>query len=149
MGKPFVPPRFVVEIAWRVHRLIARRGPGRGLWEPGQKNAWGALTLTSTGRRSGEARDAILGYLVDGERLHTLAMNGWGEGHPAWWWNLRAEPRARVTMSDGSSHAVVARAAKGEERERVRAEWIRIEPGLAPLAERRSTPTEVVVLTPV
>lgn len=38
----------------------------------------------------------ILGYLEDGPNLVTLAMNGWQEGHPAWWLNLRARPEAVV-----------------------------------------------------
>lgn len=142
----FVPPRFVVTTAWRIHRAIARRGPGRGLWEPGTKNAWGALALTTTGRRSGAARDAIVGYLVDGDALHTLAMNGWGEGHPAWWLNLRAAPCARVTMPDGSARDVVAHRAEGEERDRLWRAWSAIEPHLDDLAARRATPTDVVVL---
>ncbi|GAB2511519.1 hypothetical protein GCM10027064_06410 [Microbacterium petrolearium] len=53
---PFVPPRWFVTTAWRVHRAIARRGPGRGLWTTEDKRGWGSLTLTTRGRRSGEPR---------------------------------------------------------------------------------------------
>ncbi|WP_221584875.1 nitroreductase/quinone reductase family protein [Microbacterium sp. G2-8] len=143
---PFIPPRVVVTTAWKVHRAIARRGPGRGLWHPGERNTWGALVLTTTGRRSGERRPAIVGYLEDGDRLHTLAMNGWGEGHPAWWRNLLADPRATVTLPDGSVEDVIAHRADGDEHARLWAEWLRIEPGSAALAARRTTPTDVVVL---
>ncbi|MGO2189057.1 MAG: nitroreductase/quinone reductase family protein [Microbacterium gubbeenense] len=144
--KPFVPPRFVVTTAWRIHRLIARRGPGRGLWFPGEKNTWGALKITTTGRRSGQPREAILGYLVDGDDLHTLAMNGWGEGRPAWWINLGADPRARVMLKDGSTFEAVAHRAEGADYERLWAAWCDQEPGLADLAAARTTPTDVVVL---
>ncbi|WP_110589900.1 nitroreductase/quinone reductase family protein [Microbacterium suaedae] len=144
--KPFVPPRFVVSTAWRIHRAIARRGPGRGLWEPGARNAWGALTLTTTGRRSGDPRIAIVGYLDDGDALHTLAMNGWREGHPAWWLNLQSDPRARVAMPDGSAHDVVAHRATDAERDRLWREWQRIDPQIDDLAARRTTPTDIVVL---
>ncbi|UFU06352.1 nitroreductase/quinone reductase family protein [Ruania halotolerans] len=147
-SKPFVPPRWFVQTAWKVHRAIARRGPGRGLWEPGQRNAWGALALTTLGRRSGQARTVIVGYLTDGDRLHTLAMNGWGEGHPAWWFNLRALPEATITLPDGSTRAVVAHRAAGGERERLWAQWGALVPGLDGLAAGRSTPTDVVILTP-
>jgi hypothetical protein len=44
----------------------------------------------------------ILGYFEDGENLVTMAMNGWGEGEPAWWLNLQAHPDARVELADGS-----------------------------------------------
>lgn len=144
---PFVPPRWFVTTAWRVHRLIARRGPGRGLWTPSDKRGWGTLKLTTRGRRSGEPRLAILGYLEDGDDLHTLAMNGWGEGHPAWWLNLKAEPRATVTLSDGSTREVVARKATGAERDHLWAEWRKVDKGLDELAARRATPTDVVVLS--
>ncbi|WP_456284193.1 nitroreductase family deazaflavin-dependent oxidoreductase [Microbacterium sp. JZ101] len=145
-SQPFVPPRFVVTTAWRIHRAIARRGPGRGLWRPGGREPWGSLALTTLGRRSGQERLAIVGYLEDGEDVHTLAMNGWGEGHPAWWLNLRAEPRASVTMPGGASHVVEAHRAEGAERDRLWAQWLAIEPQLEQLAARRTTPTDVVVL---
>ena len=45
-------------------------------------------------------------------------MNGWGEGEPAWWLNLQAAPDTTVDLADGP-RAVRARAAAGEERERL------------------------------
>jgi len=36
--------------------------------------------------------------------------------HPAWWWNLVAEPNARVEVG-ATAHAVRAREAEGDERE--------------------------------
>lgn len=54
----------------------------------------------------------ILGYVEDGRNLVTLAMNGWGEGEPAWWLNLQAHPQARVQLTDGTRQ-VVAHAATG------------------------------------
>lgn len=148
-AKPFVPLRWIVRTAWRVHRGIAARGPGRGLWLPGERHPWGALTLITVGRRSGEERRAIVGNLTEGETLHTLAMNGWGEGHPAWWLNLQADPRARVMLSDGSVRDVVAHRAVGEERDRLWAAWTAVEPHHIASADHRSTPTDVVVLDPV
>ena len=41
------------------------------------------MRLTTIGRRSGQERSVILGYIEDGPNLVTLAMNGWGEGEPA------------------------------------------------------------------
>lgn len=148
--KPFTPPKLVLDIAWGIHRRIARRGPGRGLWEPGTKrgDSWGALTLITTGARSGEERRAIVAFHIDDGRFHLLAMNGWQEGHPAWWHNLAAEPAAEVERADGSRTAVVAHLADGEERERLWRVWSGQEPKLDELAAHRATPTDVVVLTP-
>ena len=40
------------------------------------------MRLTTVGRRSGQERSVILGYLDDGPNLVTLAMNGWGKESP-------------------------------------------------------------------
>jgi hypothetical protein len=74
-----------VHTAWRVHRALYRLGGGRFLWATSNKRGWGALRLTTIGRRSGQERSLIIGYLEDGPNLVALAMNGWDEGHPAWW----------------------------------------------------------------
>ncbi|MGO1410529.1 MAG: nitroreductase family deazaflavin-dependent oxidoreductase [Microbacterium sp.] len=145
--RPFVPPRFVIKTAWVIHRWLARRGTGRGLWKPGQRKAWGALALTTTGRSTGNPRTAIIAYLPDGaDRVYALAMNGWMEGHPAWWLNLKADPEASALFADGTRHTVAAAVAEGDERERLWAAWEENEPGLKDLASRRRTPTEIVIL---
>jgi deazaflavin-dependent oxidoreductase (nitroreductase family) len=137
-----------VTTAWKVHRGLYRLSGGkRFLWPPGGKRGWGALRLTATGRRSGEPRSVILGYLEDGPRLFTLAMNGWGEGDPAWWLNLRAHPDATVRTVEGE-RAVRAREAEGEERDRLWARFAEVDEGLDEFAKWRATPTPVVVLEP-
>jgi deazaflavin-dependent oxidoreductase (nitroreductase family) len=89
----------------------------------------------------------ILGYLEDGPNLVTLAMNGWGEGEPAWWLNLQAHPQVRVQLADGTRQ-VVAHAATGPERVRLWDRWRSLDENLDAEAARRSTPTAVVVLEP-
>ncbi|MFQ6172338.1 nitroreductase/quinone reductase family protein [Oryzobacter sp. R7] len=143
-----VPPRWVVTGAWRVHRAIYRVSGGRvGLWRP-KPGRWGTLRLTTTGRRSGQPRSVLLGYYEDGRNLVTMAMNGWGEGEPAWWLNLLANPEAEVEVR-GGTRRVRGRAAEGEERERLWARWREIDTQLDELAALRSTRTAVVVLEPL
>ena len=82
---PRLPPRWFIRLAWSVHRGVYRVFGGRvGLWRP-RANGWGTLRLTTTGRRTGRQRGVIIGYFEDGPNLVSLAMNGWGEGEPAWW----------------------------------------------------------------
>ena len=92
----------------------------------------------------------MIGYYEDGPNLVTLAMNGWGATEPAWWLNLQANPVAAVDLPGGSRH-VLARAASGEERERLWATF-RDYPGwgsdIGALAARRPTETAIVVLEP-
>ena len=144
---PRLPPRWFVRLAWSVHRGIYKVTGGRlGLWRP-KANGWGTLRLTSTGRRTGQERSVILGYIEDGPDLVTLAMNGWGEGEPAWWLNLRAHPDAKVGLV-GGERSVRGRAAVGDERSRLWARWREIDPNLDAYAELRSSETVVVVLEP-
>lgn len=144
---PRLPPRWFIVLAWKVHRALFRvTGGRRGLW-PARGKRWGALRLTTIGRRSGQERSVILGYFEDGPNLVTMAMNGWGEGEPAWWLNLQAHPQARVQLADGARQ-VVAHAAAGPERARL---WDRLrsaDENLDDYARRRSTQTAVVVLEP-
>ena len=49
-------------------------------------------------------------------------MNGWADAEPAWWLNLQARPDTIIELPDGP-RAVRARAAHGEERDRLWARW--------------------------
>ncbi len=144
---PWLPPRWFIRWFWFMHRRVYRLTRGRmGLWRP-KPDGWGAARLTTTGRRSGLERSVIVGYFEDGPNLVTMAMNGWGEGEPAWWLNLQAHPDARVDLVDGPRD-VTGRAAGGEERERLWARWREIDKKLDAYAARRSGTTAVVVLEP-
>jgi len=143
-----VPPRWFVRSFWSAHRCFYRLTRGRwGLWRP-KPGRWGALRLTTIGRRSAQERSVILGYFEDGPNLVTMAMNGWSSGEPAWWLNLQAHPEARVDLV-GGGHAVRGRAAVGEERARLWARWQEIDKNLDAYAALRSTETAVVVLEPI
>ena len=92
----------------------------------------------------------MVGYFEDGPNLVTLAMNGWGTAEPAWWLNLQASAAATVDIA-GGTRAVRARAAVGEERERLWATF-RDYPGwgsdLGGLTAQRPGETAIVVLEP-
>ena len=149
-GTPWLPPRWFIYCAWKVHRAIyLLTGGRRGLSipKPGQ---FGLMRLTTVGRRSGKERAVILGYYEDGQNLVTLAMNGWGEGEPAWWLNLLAQPAASVELK-GGARLVRAYAASGEERARLWTgfnEYSGWGAGIDAYAKRRSSETAVVVLEP-
>lgn len=144
---PRLPPRWVIRLAWSVHRGIYRFTGGRiGLWRP-RAGRWGALRLTTNGRRSGLQRSVILGYVEDGPNLVTMAMNGWGDGEPAWWLNLQAHPDASVHLA-GGPRLVRGRAAVGAERSRLWARWRAMDANLDGYAAMRSSQTAVVILEP-
>jgi deazaflavin-dependent oxidoreductase (nitroreductase family) len=145
---PRVPPPWFVHTAWRVHRALYKLSGGRFLWTPANKRGWGALRLTTVGRKTGKERSVIVGYLEDGPNLVLLAMNGWDEGHPAWWRNLEAQPDAVVRLSGEAARPVHARRVEGEVRDRLWQQWVAVQPDLDAYAARRSTETPVIVLEP-
>lgn len=101
----------------RIHRLAMRLTGGRLGW-----NLAGmpVIELTTTGRRSGQPRVALLtsplqvddGYVI-------VASRGGDPQHPAWFVNLRADPRVRVVLDGGAPQPAHARVATPDER----AEW--------------------------
>jgi F420H(2)-dependent quinone reductase len=142
-----LPPRWFIRFAWIAHRRLHEWTGGRlGLWRP-KPGDWGAMSLTTTGRRTGRPRAVILGYLEDGPNLVTLAMNGWDPAEPAWWLNLQAHPDATARLVDGPRQ-VAARAAEGDERERLWARFREVTRNLDAYAARRPRGTAVVILEP-
>jgi len=142
-----LPPRWFVLLFWHAHRAVLRSTGGRvGLWRP-KSDGWGALRLTTTGRRSGQPRQVVVGYFEDGPNLVTMAMNGWGAGEPAWWLNLQADPDAVAQTRDGTRR-VRAHRAQGPERERLWSRWGEIDKNLDAYEARRGSETAVVVLEP-
>jgi F420H(2)-dependent quinone reductase len=144
-----LPPRWFIRTFWTVHRAILRLTGGRLGLRRATDTRWGMMRLTTVGRRSGERRQAVLGYFEDGPNLVTMAMNGWGDPEPAWWLNLQANPDTTVELADGR-RAVHGRAATPEERPRLWSRWGEYdgEANLATWASRRSRETAVVILEP-
>jgi deazaflavin-dependent oxidoreductase (nitroreductase family) len=143
-----MPPRWFVRTFWAAHRTAFRiTGGRRGLWLP-KPGKWGALRMTTTGRKTGKERSVILGYYEDGPNLVTMAMNGWAQPEPAWWLNLQAHPEAWVQLKNGERR-VRGRAAQGEERERLWKSWYDYGDDVDAYATLRPTETAVVVLEPL
>lgn len=93
-----------------MHRAMAKVSGGK--WHPGA-----AIILTTTGAKSGEPRQTPLEMIPrdDGSYL-VVASNFAGESHPAWSWNLIANPDATV-LRGGEERAVKAVLLEGEARE--------------------------------
>jgi deazaflavin-dependent oxidoreductase (nitroreductase family) len=73
------------------------------------------LLLTTTGRKSGEARTAPVLYLADADRFVVINTNAGNAKTPAWSLNLRANPEAEVEVGR-KRFEVRSRLAEGEER---------------------------------
>ena len=143
-------PRWLVRTIWVLHRAALRATGGRwGLREPAA-GRWGTLRLTTTGRRTGRERVAILGYLADGEAFLVPAMNGWADPEPAWFLNLVAGPKATVVLPDGREIQVTARVAPEDQRRELWARFVAL--GTAAYSDanaaQRARPTQIAILEP-
>jgi deazaflavin-dependent oxidoreductase (nitroreductase family) len=148
--KPPQVPRWLVRTIWIGHRAAYSLTRGRFGLRPATSSQWGTLRLTTVGRRSGQRRVAIVGFIEDGRNIVSPAMNGWADPEPAWWLNLQADPDATVELPDGSSRAVTARAATGDERARLWAKFLDLRSSAFTDASAalRSRETAIVVFEP-
>lgn len=111
-----------------IDRVIGRLTKGRLVGVGGRDLP--SMLLTTTGRRSGQARTAPLLFAHDGDAFIVIGSN-WGQRHhPAWSGNLLAHPAATVTVG-GQQIAVRARLTQGEERQRLRTLLLRVWPAYA------------------
>jgi deazaflavin-dependent oxidoreductase (nitroreductase family) len=101
--------RITMKILGTLHRWLYRGSSGK--WG---RTFFGSpiLLLTTTGRRTGQPRTWPLTYLPEGERLIVIASNGGQPNHPAWYLNLRANPRVHAQVGD-RTHAMLAQEAQG------------------------------------
>ena len=135
---PKLPPVWFKHLFWRVHRFLYRFAGESVLWTPNSKRGWGAMYLTTIGRKSGRRRGVIVGYIEDGSIPVVLAMNGWDEGQPAWWLNVQAHPDVVIGLKGEPDRHVRARAVDGEERDRLWRLWAEVDDGLDAYADRKS-----------
>ena len=124
-------------------RLYRETGGEEGyLW-----NGAPSLLLTTTGRKTGEARTAPLIYARDGDDYLIVASVGGMPQHPAWYRNLQAEPKAQIQVK-ADVLDVVARTASDEEKPRLWAIVNEVWPNYEAYQARTDRVIPVVVLTP-
>ena len=75
------------------------------------------VTLTAVGAKSGEPRSVPLMAFPNGDNLFIIASNYGSSHHPGWYYNLRANPEATITIQ-GKAAKYIAHEAAGDERER-------------------------------
>jgi deazaflavin-dependent oxidoreductase (nitroreductase family) len=103
------------------------------------------LLLTATGAKSGRPHTTPLMYLADGDRLVVFATKGGAPTNPDWYWNLRANPVARVEVGP-ESYDVRARITSGDERDELYARQAETRPQFADYAARTTRTIPVVSL---
>ncbi len=75
------------------------------------------LKLTTTGRKSGEARTVMLTSPVQvGDAIVIVASKGGEDHHPAWYLNLVAKPEVQVEWQGGAAKPMIATVATNEQK---------------------------------
>jgi deazaflavin-dependent oxidoreductase (nitroreductase family) len=106
------------------------------------------LLLTTRGRRSGRLRRTALYYGRDGDRYVLVGSNGGSRRHPAWYFNVLADPNVLVQVK-AERFAAVARPATAAERPRLWELMTQIFPTYADYQQRSKRELPVVVVEPV
>ena len=100
-----------------IHRALLKVSGGRFGWEAAKMPV---LELTTTGRKSGQARSVMLtSPLQEGTTIVVVASRGGDDNHPAWFLNLRDNPDVQVSFKGAPKQRMRARAANPDERARM------------------------------
>jgi deazaflavin-dependent oxidoreductase (nitroreductase family) len=103
------------------------------------------LILTTQGARSGLPRESPLAFSRDGDRLVVVASKGGSPTHPAWYFNLVANPDVVVEVL-GERFEAKATVADGDEYERLYKQHADLMPGFWEYRRKTSRKIPVIVL---
>ncbi len=133
-----------MKVAGTLHRLLYRWSGGR----IGRTFRGGPiLLLTTRGRKTGRQWTWPLCYLVTGNELVLVASAGGAPRHPAWYLNLRANPRLSVQL-ENRTQTMLARTAEGSERAQLWERAVLQYPVCAAYQRKSGREIPVVILRP-
>ncbi len=112
-----MPSDAVLKSMNALHRAVLKLSFGHLGWDAGSMPV---LELTTTGRKSGEPRSVMLtSPLQEGSTIVVVASRGGDDTHPAWFLNLRDDPKVQVSYKGGARQPMVAHVADADERARL------------------------------
>lgn len=106
------------------------------------------LLLTTVGRKTGEERTTPLGYFMEDGNYIITASNAGRDIHPAWFHNLRANPRVRIEIKNQQLEAE-AEVATPEKRRALWSQLISLSPWYANYARKTTREIPLVLLHPL
>jgi deazaflavin-dependent oxidoreductase (nitroreductase family) len=142
------------EIPWIAEHIeLYKKDPAKAhMWDSAPLGGPGVLPtllLTTTGRKSGEARSLPLIYGEHGDAYVVIASKGGLPNHPVWFLNLEAKPECEL-MVGAKKVSARARVAEGDERAQIWQRMAKIYPPYDAYQESAGERTiPVVVLDPV
>jgi deazaflavin-dependent oxidoreductase (nitroreductase family) len=115
--RPDVPSDQFLKFMNRTHRVVIAVTAGR------VGRSFGGMPvveLTTTGRRSGQARTCMLtSPFQEGDRIYLVASRGGDDHHPAWFLNLRDNPEVTASVKGAPAATMQASVVGPEERARI------------------------------
>ena len=102
----------------------------------GQFEGFPLLILTSTGAKSGEPRENLIGYFDIDDKVYVVGSAAGRDASPAWVFNLRARPAVQVEIGPDPKRDVVARELPRADRDRVYAQVVERAPGFGEYEKR-------------
>ena len=136
--------RLLFKLVSAIHVFVYRLTGGKF---GGEIRGFQLLLLTTTGRKTGEKRTIPLGYFAHDGGYVIIGSNAGSDSHPAWFRNLRGQPRATIQVKK-RRFEVSAKTAQGDERRRLWARLMEVAPGYANYANRTSREIPLVILRP-
>jgi len=107
------------------------------------------LFLTHTGARSGRKSKTPLVYFTDGEDAIVIASNYGRKNHPAWYYNVKANPEVEVSVA-GRTGRYRAQIASADDRERLWKLVVQVTNAYADYVERAEGRTiQIIRLSPL
>jgi deazaflavin-dependent oxidoreductase (nitroreductase family) len=128
-----------------LHQAVYRSSGGRLLSRVGLMPV---VMLTTTGRKSGQARNTMLtAPLQEDGKVYLVASRGGAPRHPDWYLNLDADPHVSVTIGD-TTRPMLARTATPLEKKDLWPRILRAYPGYGLYQLRTKRDIPVVILEP-
>ncbi|WP_328996627.1 nitroreductase/quinone reductase family protein [Kribbella sp. NBC_01245] len=124
-----------------IEEFRANQGRLSGMFEGAR-----LLLLTTTGARSGRPHTTPAAYHADDDRLLIYASNRGADEHPAWYFNLRANPEVQVELGAETFQAR-ATIQESAERDRLFAEQVARDPRFGEYEAATNRVIPVIALT--
>ena len=133
------------KVANAIHCAVFRASRGR---LGGRAKDIPIMLLSTTGRRSGRVHTVPVGYIERGDHMLIVGSAGGFSWHPAWYLNLRTNPRVLVELPK-ERRAMVAEVTEGDERIALWNSAVAAYPVLESYQRKTSREIGVVRLRPV
>ncbi|MHB8246743.1 MAG: nitroreductase/quinone reductase family protein [Acidimicrobiales bacterium] len=142
-----MPSDLVLKLMNHSHRFVLGVTGGHLGWSAA---GMPVVELTTTGRRSGQARRTMLtSPYQEGSTIVIVASRGGDDHHPAWYLNLRDHPEVTVSLRGERARRMLAQVAGPAERARLWPIIAADHPNYAGYQQKTTREIPLVLLSPI